>query len=787
VVSAVIVEERTNLAYDFGWTYSGTAWEGASGANYKSLHPVFELRFYPGWSGVEVDAQIWHASMGRFQTIPGLDLALKTGNAEGTTAYSVTGKTFNARSRRHKLTWSGTAPGAVVIDHNFAYLVHTKLIPSYEYGLGVATTLADSDLSTFNGKTDAADPQWGTTGGNWQRAVGTTGARGDIALIPSWYLHYLYLMGNSGVTTAKKLDIWNKLLIGNADAGGSAPFYYMDTDAAKTFFSLQDTTAATGRIVSINARPRFHAADGNETGADGITHPCTASPCSGDQYFSNSGWNATGWTNYASHASSINWLPAFLSGYHYWITGTQMEAAYGLVSINSGTQYINARFNQKGFVYYPDVYRGVAWLLRNVFLGWMLTPDGEIEKAYFKDKLRNNAGYHEGVMLHQSGAHTPANQACPGYSRDAAQVANQDPWCVGKNGWNDTYWAYLGAVTANPLYVPVEATPPYGGGELYDGLKNSTIGRRAGFFVSYVANVMGWIAGSGAVLDDDNQPMFAHVRDGLAAHYAGRVLSSPFLMYMLRHIDWGFGPRGGLPQTWQQVTDGYYTSYPLSADMTAVQTTVVVTGKDIPSGYGWFNTAYAKIDDEYVKLSGDPSLGSTTMTWTISQRGAWGSTAGTHTAGATVYWLPLWWDVYANEPAGGYSVLARAALASLADAKKLTEYSPTTAYHVYAGVHRNASTAYPMWAIQPRERVANVQATGGSGTARINWTAPSGAGCKVYLGATPPETGSDAGDTSATGGGPLQEYVATGLGAGVKHYRITCGTGRAQGTVTVTP
>ena len=254
VVTSVIVEDRsTALAYDFGWQHNGSAWVAASEAKYKSLHPVFELRFYPdpdgegvltGWPGVEADAQIWNATLLRFQRFDSINLTLKTGNAEATTAYNVTGKSFHARSRRHKLTWSGTAPGAVVLDYNFPYLIHTRMIPSYDYRLGVASTLADGDLTAYNSQIGSDEPQWCDTNttfaGNWRKGIGTTGARGEIALIARWYLHYFYLMGHSGVTTAKKKEVWDKLVIGNADAAGHAPIHYMEGATTLTYYAAQE-------------------------------------------------------------------------------------------------------------------------------------------------------------------------------------------------------------------------------------------------------------------------------------------------------------------------------------------------------------------------------------------------------------------------------------------------------------------------------------------------------------------------------------------------------------------
>jgi len=806
VVSGIIAEDRSAaLAYDFGWTYDSTAgaWMAPVSNTYKSLHPVFEIRFYPdpdgagaltAWSGVEVDAQIWNASMLRFQKFNAIDLTLKTGNAEADTAYSVTGKSFHARSRRHKLAWSGTAPGAVVIDYNFRYLIHTKLIPPYDYALNVASTLADATLSAYDANLGTDEAQWcGNSAfcANWRKAVGTTGARGEIALIARWYLNYLYLMGHGGMTLAKKKEIWDKTVIGNADAGGHAPIHYMETDSTRTFFPLQDATSAMGRIGSINARTNGWTAGGY--GESTYMAPaCSADPCDGraaNGSNSTGGWTAYGSTNYNSHAPSFYSIPAFLTGYHYYLTGAQFESAYMLATENACTAGTNSgcRHNPHGIFYYESALRETAWAMRNLAWATILTPDGEIEKAYFKNKVTNNAKFAEGVMLLTTGAHAPPDPACPAYARTDSAVLQPayDLWCAGRYWWTDG----PGIPASNPLRV---ATYGYTSSSTSDGFHN-TARHTAGFWQSYLGAAWGWIASSGAILDSDGQPVFTHIRDAHAAHLAGRVLSSPKSMYLLRDIEWSLGPStGGVCTAFADCPGAYVTSYGLDADMTDVQTTMVINSTEIRStGDGWLNLSWVKIDNEYMQLSGaftnnSPSTGKATIT--ISKRGVWGSAPAAHTAGATVTWLPGPWITYSTEYNGGYPVLARAALAILSDAKPVGQYSPTTAFHVFEGSLPYQSYAgNPLWAFAPRESISNIQASGAGGGVSLRWSAPSGAACRVYLGASAPQDSNDAGDALATAPSRAQHYEAAGVPPGSYRYRISCGTARASGAVTVTP
>jgi len=813
VVSAVIVEDRSSsFAYDFGWTYdTGTsAWIAPTSNTYKSLHPVFEIRFYPdpdgagaltAWGGVEVDAILQNASLLRLQGFDSISLSVKTGNAEATTAYSVTSKLFHPRSRRHSRSWSGTAPGAIVVDYNFPYLIHTKLIGPYDYNLAVANTLADTTLSLYDSYVGSDDVQWcshATYCGNWTKAVGTTGGRGDIALIPTWYLNYLYLMGHGSTTVAKRKEVWDKLVIGNADAAGSAPIHYMETDATKTFFSWYDSTSAVGRFVTINARMSYPLGATSEQTA--WPAACAASPCDGRGMYGDwsvtshlNGWKAAGVTNFTSHEPPFYAIPAFLTGYHYYITGAQMEAAFALATTPAGTgSYTDpgswnggVRYNPQGIIWYDEGLRATPWVMRDLAWAYILTPDSEVEKPYFADKLQRNARWTEGVMMLANGADPPDDPTCASYVRSDATSLNQvyDSWCAGRAWWIEST---VGQLTSNPLYqVSYGSLKTSTSDGFADGARTTT-----GYWQSYMAAVWAWIASTGAILDVDDQPMFTHVRDAMAANLAGRVLSSPKSMYLLRDIQWGVGGSGAIATTFADVLSSYVTSYTLDADISSSATSMVLTTMDIRNtGDSWLNESYVEIDDEIVQLSGthtinSPSAGKATVA--LYKRGVWGTTPAAHTASATVTWIPGFWATYVANT-DGYPVVARGALALLADATKIGSYSPVTAYRVYSGALPNQDyKTRPMWAFTPRERVQDLAAVGGTGTASFSFLAPSGAACKVYVGSALPSTSSDTADASATNTyGKRQTYSASGLSAGTNYYRISCGTARASGTVTV--
>jgi hypothetical protein len=802
VVSGVIIEDRsTALTYDFGWQYSGGAWGAPSEDKYKSLHPVFEARFYPSYAGVEIDAQISNASMHRFQQITGLTLTLKTGASEATTAYTVSDKTFHARSRRHKLVWSGTAPGAIVTDYNFRYLIHTRVIPSYDYRLPVASTLADSDLSSYASRLGSDEAQWCETStshcASWQKGVGGTGARGDIALIPRWYLEYLYLMGHGTATVAKKKDVWDRLVIGNADAAGNAPVHYMMTTTG-TFYPAAGEDSTLGRVVSLDeTRGWWPLYGSSEEGlVTPATHVCASSPCDGrinatsSTYKNN--WTAEGLTDYTTHAPSFYAIPYLLTGYHYYLVGAQMEGAFGMATTTTGVNEsgtITTRMHGRGIIYQPYAPRAIAWTQRNIWLAALVSPDSTVERAYFQNRLQNNAEFFEGAMLVFDGAHAPVDPTCASWTRptSTSTALTADMWCAGR----DTMGLINSGVIpeTNPAFVPYHASPQTSNDGFVDGHR-----RTPSYMMSYVANVWAWIAESGTFEGPDDLPLFHHVSNSMAAHYAGRVLSSVNSMMQFRIIDIGVGPGDKLRcETFDECASSAIVSWPLDADMNDSQTTIdVVAGLDWKDGGdSYFNIAWAKIDDEYVRLTGSPALSTPSSgkaRFTISARGVWGSTAAAHTAGATVTMLPGFMVGWASDPVGGYPVVTGAALNLMAARTQVGTYSPKRARDQFMGAlpYQNAKVGNPQWATAPYEVIRSVTATGGAGAASLSWIAPPATVCKVYIGATAPASSSDAPDSAADATkARYQTFSATGLNTGTNHYRITCGTARVAGTVTV--
>jgi hypothetical protein len=615
-------------------------------------------------------------------------------------------------------------------------------------------------------------------------------------MIARWYLEYLYLMGHGTATVAKKKEVWDKLVIGNADAGSNAPIHYM-VSSSGTFYSTAGSDVVTGRVLSIeDGREWWATYGGNEDSITPLPYVCSSSPCDGrlnaDSATYRNRWTADATTDYTTHAPSFNAIPYLLTGYHYYLVGAQMEGAFTMSTTTSDVNSsgkLGRRMFGRGIVYDPDVPRATAWGHRNIFLAALVSPDGTVEKAYFKNRLQNNAAFMEGVMMLTTGAYTPADQTCASWTRptsiSTARTAGM--WCAGRDTWG--LQSGMPTPAANAAFVPMYGYIQSSNDGLVNGYRRVPV-----YMLHYIANVWGWIANTEAFLDVDSQPVFAHVANGMAAHYAGRVLSSVNSMYQFRawEVSVGIGTAPFCPTIADCASAAIY-SWQLDANMTNSQTTLdVVAASDfVEGGSGFFNQAYALIDNEYVRLTGSPALNTPSSgkaRFTISRRGVWGSTAATHTAGATVYLKPLNWDNYLGELQGGPAILARSALAMLAERTQIGDYSPAQAYARYSGAltYQNLYVNNPQWATTPAERIQSVTATGGTGTATLTWLAPDGGQCHVHLGSTPPASSQDGdGETVDTSKGRRQSVSATGLSAGTNYYRITCGVARVSGTVTV--
>jgi hypothetical protein len=445
VVTRVLVEDvsRPNPVYDFGWQWDGTAWQAPSADTYRSVHPMFMVSFYPGYTaGVYAEVMAQNAWTSRLQRQV-FDLSVLTFG--GAVAYNKPNFDLPARSMFSRSVWSGTAPGRIQIDHNLQYLVSTRVFPPFDYRQRVATSSVSTQMSTYDTHLNGDDPQSCTNSGycaSWVKYIPMTGGRGDIALIPLWYTIELFTMGDlvNYPAVSDRLAIEDKMLIGNANAALTMTLHYRDldnsayrdtpSDGQRYYFNYPTdaTTPAWGHIISIQSRPTLRMLDTSEsTGGvadDRIIPICSSDPCDGRR-------NATstyqkGWTVDSYHIGSAFAVPYLLTGEYRYLMGLQSEASW-VAGFTSEIDYLyyGTRGYEWGIVALYQNTRGVAWTIREIFLAAALSPDGTPEKAYFTNLLRNNEQFYEGTF--NMAGNTPVTGGCLAASQSGTSNTTWGP------------------------------------------------------------------------------------------------------------------------------------------------------------------------------------------------------------------------------------------------------------------------------------------------------------------------------------------------------------------------
>lgn len=178
----------------------------------------------------------------------------------------------------------------------------------------------------------------------------------------------------------------------------------------------------------------------------------------------------------------------------------------------------------------------------------------------------------------------------------------------------------------------------------------------------------------------------------------------------------------------------------------------------------------------------------------VSCRGIQGTTATTHAVGEALGPLNVWHrTAYMSDP-DGYPHEYRVSLAyaasygvTLTDSITGKTVTGSRAYATMSALvpWQSAYADLPRWGwiSWPEVAPTNVRVRGGTGAATLRWVAPDGGACR-YAVASAFDNPDDSGDTS-DGGGHRSRSATVSLAAGSYVYRITCGSGRAIGTVTV--
>jgi hypothetical protein len=479
VVTQVIVQDCTSSsAYDFGWLWNGTTMSNpvTGNANTASLHPIFILSFYPSANTVQVEFILENMWTGRMQDQK-YSFVLKTGNSL-TQVYTSAGKAYADGSgiftqlggtRWHKTFWSGTAPGHIRIDHNFAYLTSTKLLPNYDQGV----TVSPNSTSTL---TNAAFPSAyahlvgcpGNTGGDY--SCFAAGDRGDIAgqalspkgmnggndkgkLISREDLEYLYNMGTCGTVNGLCAEAWD-VLTGEVDANpsnslggvsggggmwsmsGSWPIHQREsrTGLGSFYCPGYDTnnTTLSSTCGSGTGNTVGHGISRHTSPATGaLAYGFIVSPVG--TYTGNLVWSLEGNCDHWSEWAYTGYL---LTGSYFEMEEIQQGANYCDFAGNPGNAWWAGN---SFFTWFPfqGGSRNMSWSLQQNLYAATVTPDSmAAEQSYYNAVIRSNAAIMEGFYGITGTSQTPSspNSSCTGYAPFAAAPSTATRWDFGHCG-----------------------------------------------------------------------------------------------------------------------------------------------------------------------------------------------------------------------------------------------------------------------------------------------------------------------------------------------------------------
>ncbi len=873
VATRVIAEDMTTaLAYDFGWQWDGSAWVAPSNANYKPLHPWFEVSFYPGWSGVEADAWLENPWVTKFQRQV-FDFAVLAGGSPSV-VYSKSAFTLRARSAAHYVTWSGTAPSDVVVDRNLNYLVYSRLLPPYDTSLVVPSSwitswMAGATSNLANDDQARPDPNNCTATGDsskpctfWDKYQLTTGGRQELAFQPEIYTGALYILSDPTKTVAQKLSVYQSMVVRAGDAAIPATVHFRESDTTYRtgpgygtkyyFFAPSDTsTPAFGRFLSLNARPTIrlgdYEADGSITAEDRTVWRCAAGqPCESWQ-LSDHVWVMDG----GAHHGSMYAIPYLLTGRYGYLLTLQESISYLLGTGDWRPSGEGVRGGAWGIRYDAGgSYRAVAWSLRELMLAYLLTPDG-VERDYFADKVKNNDAAHEGLLNVTDGNHYTVNCEPGGYQRDLSTTLTDATELTGSNRMFGLYWMqaasrkptisvngvaktvglkgqsgydfyiFPGAVAieqdaSGTLIQPSDtvsatirehrqAASPWciGRGVLGMGVDNpmhnlSINGDTSDKLWSAVypqsrRNMHGWQYTYGALVYGwfrQTRSLTAaktYAWDFIAPSY-GKFLTDmvlyPGAMYYAGKYNWPVRLPTGVVKNWDEFISVYTPATTLNTAITAASTTILI---DSPGGNPTFYTDWrtypVKIGSEWVLMCRTTAASPvTTFQVCAGGRGMFGTAAAAHSAGEIVDWRSYGWD----DGLAGHTYPNIFLNALAVSESQTANGSWRRAYEAILGsgygISQRANST--SWAIVPRRDPSNVRALVSAGTVTLEYNAPDVGACKTVIAAALPDS-SDEADASDGGGAPGRSIRVSGLSAGTYRYRISCGSGRTIGRVTV--
>lgn len=260
----------------------------------------------------------------------------------------------HARWRQTFWLDAARAPAAHVIQ-DLPYVIASRAIPNYD----ISTKPGDATLTAWGLRVTPAN-----TGpmkiGPVEKAMGTTGGRPDLGVLPGWTVTYLLsadMRAYRAMTAA-------------AEGSGTWPIHYRDEATGFPVRTDNDKNKAISTHMNLANKgplpvPRF-------------TTGTPVPPFVPD----------------TAHQPSLAYLPYLISGEYFYLEELLFWAAWNPLATDPTNHGMGA-----GLVKWQQL-RGQAWSLRTLGQAAYITPDDHPLKPYFTQQVENNlAFYHQTYVV----------------------------------------------------------------------------------------------------------------------------------------------------------------------------------------------------------------------------------------------------------------------------------------------------------------------------------------------------------------------------------------------------
>lgn len=342
-----------------------------AGTNHAYMVAQFAVRFFPGVNKARVDISIEATKAYTVVNDTTYDVTLNVGGAAVYTQSALVH--FPCARWKKTFYWNS---GKKHIKHNVPYLLATKQVPNYDQTI----VMSESRLADWANQL-ATSPDFAPMGrGRFMAAMGTTGGRPEIGLMPDSY----------AATLISQDQRAKDMMLACADAGSSWSIHRRD----------DSTNTGAGLPMDVVHWPYSTLLGTTSDGANPATGQNEKLPA----------LNTTSTLQPdAAHEPAVAYVPYLLTGDFYYLEELHFWCSYNIVQLNPGYR------NYEQGLYNSGQLRAQGWTTRTLAECAAITPDTHAQKPMFKYILDNNLSFY-------NSKYTDGNHNALGIIEDGATI-----------------------------------------------------------------------------------------------------------------------------------------------------------------------------------------------------------------------------------------------------------------------------------------------------------------------------------------------------------------------------